>query len=93
MVRRPVRRADMRRTWRDSGPTNDAVVSASITLSLLAWLGLGWKIGSTWLMVASIILGPLAGVIGGFCLLLFLDKCRGADAPPNPPLERSGRER
>lgn len=64
----------MRRRSRrqSSGIRNGNVVTVCIILSILFWGGLGWKLGWVWLMFASIILGPLTGVVVGFLLLHFL---------------------
>ena len=47
--------------WRDTGTWNDAVVSASIAVSLMVWCVLGWWLESPGLLLAAVFLGPVAG--------------------------------
>ena len=55
--------------WRDCGQWNDLLVQGAIVLSICAWGGLAFAIGSPWLGLATILLGPITGLFVGFLLI------------------------
>ncbi|QDU06551.1 hypothetical protein V6x_63050 [Gimesia chilikensis] len=58
--------------WKDTGSYNDTAIQLSIFACILACTYFGLAYDMHWLLLGSIIIGPVMGFVIGFSLILFL---------------------